>query len=51
MKRRVERMQSRPAVKRACEAGKPCQSNRQNTDPKSRKILFGQSAARVRGMV
>jgi GST-like protein len=48
MKRWFERMQNRPAVKRAYEAGKAYQSTRQNTDPEVRKILFGQSAATVR---
>ncbi len=48
LKRWWETMRDRPAVKRAYEAGKAYQSNRQNTDPEVRKILFGQSADTVR---
>jgi GST-like protein len=48
MKRWFERMQNRPVVKRAYEAGKAYQFTRQNTDPEVRKILFGQSPATVR---
>lgn len=49
LKRWIEAIRERPAVKRPYEAGKPFQSNRSNTDPEVRKILFGQSAATVRG--
>lgn len=49
MKRWLEAIRDRSAVKRAYEAGKAYQSNRQNTDPEVRKILFGQSADTVRG--
>lgn len=48
MKRWFETMRDRPAVKLAYEKGKAYQSNRQNTDPEVRKILFGQSADTLR---
>ena len=48
LKRWLDTMRDRPAVKRAYEAGKAYQTNRQNTDPEVRKILFGQSADTVR---
>jgi GST-like protein len=48
LKRWLETMRERPAVKRAYDVGKPYQSNRQNTDPAVAKILFGQSADTVR---
>jgi len=48
LKRWWETMRDRPGVKRAYEIGKSYQSNRQNTDPEVRKILFGQSADTVR---
>jgi GST-like protein len=48
LKRWWETMHDRPAVKRAYEMGKAYQSNRQNTDPEVRKVLFGQSADTVR---
>ena len=49
LKRWLDAIRDRPAVKRAYEAGKAYQSNRSNTDPEVRKILFGQSAETLRG--
>lgn len=49
VKRWLDTMANRPGVKAAYEKGKAYQSNRQNTDPDVAKILFGQSAATVRG--
>ena len=48
LKRWLDAIAARPAVKRAYEIGKQYQSNRSNTDPEVAKILFGQSAATVR---
>jgi GST-like protein len=48
LKRWFERLRDRPAVQRAYERGKQYQSNRPNTDPEIRKVLFGQSAETIR---
>ncbi|HLI20903.1 MAG TPA: glutathione binding-like protein [Stellaceae bacterium] len=49
VKRWLDAMANRAGVKAAIEKGKAYQSNRQNTDPEVAKILFGQSAATLRG--
>ena len=48
VERWLETIAERSAVTHAYEAGKAYRSNRQNTDPEVRKILFGQSAETLR---